>query len=141
MRGSCGKRHDQGGVLNSEIVGRLEASLRPSPVRSAAEWTRLALSISREGQMRKRWVGVGLAATLLVTMAAILGLVTQSSSRSTVKIHAFSKGDPDAVAAVKNSKAAVGPNESRSSDATAEAQEAFWRAYPASVNTSLSRRR
>jgi hypothetical protein len=85
--------------------------------------------------MRKRFVRPAVAAAVLVLvgLTVFVAVVLTSSSTSARGQHglAFKKGDPDAVAAAKNSQAAVGPNESRSPEGTAEAQEAAWRAYPA----------
>lgn len=88
--------------------------------------------------MRKRFMRPAVAAAVLVLvgLTVFVAVVMTSGSTSARGQHglAFKKGDPDAVAENKNSQAAAGPNESRSPDGTAEAQEAYWRAYPASVN-------
>ena len=79
--------------------------------------------------MRKRWLGVGLAAGVLVVTAA-LPFITHSASGPALRM----KGDPDAGISKPSTQTAVGPNELRTADDTAEAQEAYWRAYPASVD-------
>jgi hypothetical protein len=114
-----------GRSLNSEIVDRLEASVRPSLVSRATGWLRLASVVSTGGTMKKRWVGVSLAAVSLVTAAAIIGLVTRSTSSATSQGAAFAvKGDPDA----RGDKAGI-PNEGPSG--TYEAEQEALRAYPA----------
>jgi Arc-like DNA binding domain len=118
-----------GRSLNAEIVARLEESLRPSPVAHAAHRVRLALSYVRGGGMRKRWLGLGLGAAVLVVTAAI-PFITHSASGPVLQI----KGDPDAGSLKPSVQTAVGPNELRIAGDTAEAQEAYWRAYPANVD-------
>lgn len=76
-------------------------------------------------------VGIVIAAALAIVLVA--GVVSRGSS-STAGPTGLMKGDPDAVAVSENKEDAVGKNEDRTPEGTAEAQEAFWRAYPASVN-------
>jgi hypothetical protein len=79
--------------------------------------------------MRKRWLGIGLAAGVLVVTAA-LPFITHSASGPAIRM----KGDPDAGISKPSTQTAVGPNELRTAGDTAEAQEAYWRAYPATVD-------
>jgi len=73
-------------------------------------------------------VGFVFAAALVVALVGVVG----HDARSTSRPPRLMKGDPDAVS--RNKKGAVGKNEDRSPEGTAEAEEAAHRAYPASVN-------
>ena len=77
---------------------------------------------------KKRWVGLGLAATVLIV--AVLPSITGSPSGRVGTM----KGDPDAGLAKLSMRTILGPNELRAADNSAEAQEAYWRAYPANVD-------
>jgi hypothetical protein len=73
-------------------------------------------------------VAVGAAAVvpLALAIALVAGALRGSAPAAQVKYEKLAEG-----ASVES---AVGKNEDRSPDGTAEAQEAFWRAYPAAVN-------
>ena len=83
--------------------------------------------------MRKRFTRPAVAAAVLVLVGLTVFMAVVMTSGSTSargqQGFAFKKGEPDAIG--KNSQAAVGPNESRTPENTAEAQDAAWRAYPA----------
>jgi hypothetical protein len=71
-------------------------------------------------------VGVAVMATLALVIALVAGALRGSAPAAQVKYEKLAEGT--------SVESAVGKNEDRSPDGTAEAQEAFWRAYPASVN-------
>jgi hypothetical protein len=78
---------------------------------------------------RIRVVGVAFVVVSALVVGLMVGVFRGSSS--TAGHVGLMKGDPDAAG---NIEAAVGKNEDRSPGGTAEAQEAFWRAYPASTD-------
>jgi hypothetical protein len=72
-------------------------------------------------------VAVGLVAALAIVVALAAGIL-RSSGPTTLRVN-YEK-----LAEGANVEAAVGKNEDRTPEGSAEAQEAYWRAYPANVD-------
>ena len=124
-----------GRSLNAEIVERLEASIAEeessSPRLGISGTVQIRFATFREGLMRRKRIRRAVAAVavlvLVLATAVVAGRMTSSTSGQAARnFEKLAEGGTE--------QYAVGKNEDRSPDGTAEAQEAFWRAYPATVN-------